>query len=759
MGQLMMDKPQTWIVIFKDNATPEQIDQYMDMIKSRGGSIVQVYTDLFKGFAASMSQSLASSLQSFMPGVIDYIVFPVDRSLLNPKFDGYKLHNLDDSLTLQQHPLPGQGATQSTITTRATTITLSFEEFQSRVKHNHLSPGLNEGELAYIDAGRNLVLVRCDPDTAEVTFRTVFEIPEAIKTVGVTANESPNEYPVAIALTQDIWLVSDGQQSLHLVKITDNGDGTSKGTCVSSYEYLAPDRSGSVPSLRLHSARLQDGRIVAILSHRVSIEIPSTSPTISRARPTSKTVFDVIGASLQFSGSQSSSTTAVEVRWKARGDSVPILVAHSEKRKAYLLLGGTSYSLDGQDAPTPYEPSADEIAPIPRLGENLDGHKQTNDIPKPPPYSWTQTEDSVTIAFPLPSSTPASAIRVIIGARHLTLVANVPESEASIFPIPIPRYLQKDWWAEVDASSSFWTWDKEGERQKGETGVNTVGLLSLHLEKRHAGTRWPHVFHAVGTQVGPDVKPEDIEVPETLDPSELWHIRESLEKYTSALSEGRDVGGLGLGSGMPSLGQGEFDEEVDAAAGTPVVLTWIDDSGAQNQWDGKPWPAEAVLLSRPLPSPQRSAEDLARLPALVIKNDIDGVVFNPPRGLLESEGVQVDQDEKPKSHPGNLEWVHTSTFSALSFVLASKRDLRFVYHIGTKVVLAFEGNRGDAGENVYIYRATATNTARTADQAIIRIGGGTAGTLLGACGIMGPDGRSRVVCLCEKQLVVLPEIA
>lgn len=86
-------------------------------------------------------------------------VFPVDRSLLNPKFDGYRLKGSVEQYTQSLHALPAPGATQSTISSRATKAPLSFEEVQSRIKHNHLAISYIPGEFAYVDAGRKLVII------------------------------------------------------------------------------------------------------------------------------------------------------------------------------------------------------------------------------------------------------------------------------------------------------------------------------------------------------------------------------------------------------------------------------------------------------------------------------------------------------------------------------------------------------------------------------------------------------------------------
>lgn len=543
-----------------------------------------------------------------------------------------------------------------------------------------------------------------------------------IKTEGVK-NDNPTEYPVAICLNAQAWLVSDGYQTLHLVKV----DG-SAGDIVASYQYIPqPDP----PSLRLHAATITPNHVVqAVLSYRVLVPQPNPD---SKAHPAFKTTFDVVCVCFDASH-PSSEIQSATLGWRRRGDSIPLSVEYDPVRMAYLLIGGSSYKVEGEpEDPMDYVPSADEIAPLPRAGEQLDSKDQAP--PPIPPYSWTQTPDSVTVAIPLPSSTASSAIRVTLNAKHLSLlVANLSS------PIPLPRYIQKEWWAEIDASSSFWTWDKEGDRQKGEEGPQTVGLLTLHLEKRHEGTRWSHVFHSIGTA---NATPDDVEVPETVDASEMWHIREQLEKYTASLRDGSDASGLGLGTGVPSLGQGEYDEEVDAVSGTHIYVTWIP-AYKETEWIGAPWASDAVLLSRALSSSP------GNLSSLVIKHDVDGLLYDPPSSV----------NAVPNANPATLPWKHSSTFSAIAFVLASKRDLRFVYHISDRLVLAFEGGSRvpNGGENAYIYRAPATPAARSAEQAILRIGGGSAGALLGACAIPRTDGKVAVVCLCEKKLVVLPDL-
>jgi len=80
--------------------------------------------------------------------------FNVKRSLLNPKFDGYKLCSLSDGDCVQTVALPSQGLSQSTVSPNSY---LYFPEVLTRVRHNHLAFSLDSAAsdpiatFAYID--------------------------------------------------------------------------------------------------------------------------------------------------------------------------------------------------------------------------------------------------------------------------------------------------------------------------------------------------------------------------------------------------------------------------------------------------------------------------------------------------------------------------------------------------------------------------------------------------------------------------------
>ena len=86
-------------------------------------------------------------------------------------------------------------------------------------------------------------------------------------------------------------------------------------------------------------------------------------------------------------------------------------------------------------------------------------------------------------------------------------------------------------------------------------------------------------------------------------------------------------------------------------------------------------------------------------------------------------------------------------------MLASKRDTRFVHHVASKAVFAFESGAQDLGGNVYVYQGAGPKE-NWAKQAILKIGGGLAGSLLGV-GLMKVQNKVVILALCEGELVVL----
>lgn len=461
--------------------------------------------------------------------------------------------------------------------------------------------------------------------------------------------------------------MSDGAGSVYLLDISDDRP----------YTLVSTDAIDT--PFKIHSAqKLDSGGSSLIVSSRNyhPTEVVSTSKHLH---------VDYHVRGLHFEGQP----PTLSVAWERIGEDVPLCTFFQPQSQATVLLGESVYrALDSAPAPS-YTPAPAEIAPIPRAGESLDAAAPE---PAPPPYSWYQTDDELTVAFALPSTTLRSQITVSMAPKTISVHIAAKLTDTYEFPDLTDEAL----FANIDPSTSVWTWDKAD------------GMLMLHLEKRHPGDKWMHVFEGAATGTRPDV-------PETIDPSELVKVREALDKHTS----GADLSGLGLGTGAPALASGEMDDEVDLVVGKEARLTVVGKEEESGQYPLR-------LLSTPLPGYPQAA-------SLIAKENLDGVVY--------TEG----SDGK---------WEHTSTFGALAFVLASKQDTRFVYHTPT-TVLAFEsGSSTRGGGNVYIYRAAAAVGALSAKQSVLKIGDG-GGSLLGVASVQLEDGSYVVLCLKETLLVVL----
>ena len=532
----------------------------------------------------------------------------------------------------------------------------------------------------------------------------VYELSKVVQTPSLDTYQP--DYPSAAFLSATTAFISDGHGYIYALYICDTGPAKLLGV----YELPANISNSPSTPCRIHAvSQTSTSTVTLVLSSRYYADVQLDTITKSNERKHNPVQFDVWAA--QFSlplgtARPSEKTHPLNIVWRRRGDYVPISVDYDASLNAHWLVGGSVFRPMGSIVPPSYEPSVDENAPIlyaKQLGTERNGHLS-------PPYSWIQTNDEVTVVFPLPSTTEKSSINVSFSSRTLTVHVQTD----GMATMNIPHYSTKQLWDVIRPSTSFWTWDRKAE--------DKFGLLTLHLDKQNDGTRWMHVFASVGTSTDDLQDPTDREVPETLDPSELWKIRESLEKYTHSLHDGGDSSGLGLGTGIPSLADGEMDDEVDTAVGRQAYITWVGADGSTPDFSDE---VTFNLLSIALPGTGVLQN------SVIVKHSLDGVVFS------------FGHTEPPT-------WVHNMTFSALAFVLASKQDTRFTYHIPSKAVMAFENGSNDRGGNIYVYRS-APRSEKWAKQAVLKVGDGSAGLLLG----VGCTEGQVLLCLCEAKLVVI----
>lgn len=565
-------------------------------------------------------------------------------------------------------------------------------------------------------------------------------------------------------------MISDGRGSLHLVRL-DRSTAEWTGVVQASFRF----DDGATP-FRLHAAeQLNDAEAVVFLSVVVkeagkpdaqASSAPSTSLGSTARRPIpSTTSFQYISTRISLRPSNAPEPQILQVDWRLKGQDLPSYVSFDAAAGRFVV-GSTSrlvqIGADGEKDDTAAETGVGEDVEMSGDGEagaqaEAGGPAPGAAAPKPPPFSWMQDKESVTVAFPVPSDTPTSSIRVTFSRQFVSLhVASAAAALASSSPVSaaaLPRVSHKKLWDDILPHQSVWTFDREAEGRH-----SSYGLLTLHLEKANAGTRWSDVFASTKVPtddpasakiVELDPQQEYEDVPETLDPSELAAITERMEQWAQGVMKG----GLGhseegLGSGIPtSLMGDEIDVEVDAESGRPFVVTWIEEAARA----GPPrlvCPHPSVsysLLSTAIPLASSAPRD----PTITIKHDVDGLLFAPP------------------SSSDTHRWSHQSTFPALAFVLATKRDTRFVYHYSTRACLAFDApallpgpqttRHNLSGGNLFAYFAPPPGRARETKgaQMVVRVGGPGSGALMGVAAVELDGRETAVLALCEKELAVV----
>lgn len=81
--------------------------------------------------------------------------FNLNRALLNPKFEGYKLDSILQENAVKRYNLLRR-PTQATASTRSP---LTFEEMRSRIAHNHLAVESSSGLAVYVDDQHTVCLI------------------------------------------------------------------------------------------------------------------------------------------------------------------------------------------------------------------------------------------------------------------------------------------------------------------------------------------------------------------------------------------------------------------------------------------------------------------------------------------------------------------------------------------------------------------------------------------------------------------------
>ncbi|GAA96160.1 uncharacterized protein L969DRAFT_131941 [Mixia osmundae IAM 14324] len=324
-------------------------------------------------------------------------------------------------------------------------------------------------------------------------------------------------------------------------------------------------------------------------------------------------------------------------------------------------------------------------------------------------YHWSQTSETITVDFKLPLAARAKDINVTFSPQFVTIA---PKTDNAC----LPRWSHRKLWSKIKPDESTWSLEP----------LDDACLLSLTLEKTES-SRWYSIF-------SPDAQGYE-EIDETLDADVARDIAANLDKYTSDTH---------LDNVPPSTLLGdEVDADIDAPADTPgsgTMLTIISDEGRTTR---VPLTRPVELLSLPVPSQPQTDK------SIIIRSDVHGFLFK-----LETDTAS---------------WRHTSTFPALAFVLASKRDIKYAAHLDHSVSIAIEagatlraaahantsGSQIPAGGNAYLYYPPPPGSkARTARSAVAKITSPSSGACIGVARLS-IDEKDVIIFLCEQELVTL----
>ena len=457
---------------------------------------------------------------------------------------------------------------------------LSYKALKAHFLHSFLKTGDGE-QLAYVDSNGFVILVRLAEGAP--SFRPLHRL-----------DLSPEYLPSVVRLDADRWLAHAGGSDAPLQVL-------SLGQTAAAISL--PEELRGKPLTLVESAT----------GDRVLVQASLESAAAGSSR-------DLKFQVALFQLDTAAGTTAI--LWRLFGDE-PLYLGRPIENDSWRLFSETAYTSEQVQLKKKQVSSA------------------PSDGPQGNAFEWTQTNDTVTLAFhSLPSTLTTADFRIHFSPPAGFSLTLRPSSEVSAGQRlaramrDAGRYEKRTFWAPIDVEGSLWQWERDS------------GLLTIHLEKKHHGTKWLQVFD--GSQIEALDDGLTDHVLETMDPSELLNAVEGLEKYT-ADEQARTSSSL-LQDGL---------EDEDAAIGRPLVVTDVgSDSSSTTHSD------HMTLLCLPL-APQST---------VTLQHQLDGCLWRVDGAAPE----------------------HVDTMPALSYVLASKQGAKRCYAVQAQnraVAFAFD----DAG--------------------------------------------------------------
>ncbi|KAJ2958314.1 hypothetical protein NQZ79_g6087 [Umbelopsis isabellina] len=504
--------------------------------------------------------------------------FKSDRTLINSKFDGYKLQVFPENTNVHRFQLP----TALSIPKVAMNSRLSYRELQARVKFNHLSISHQQRLAFYVDNESSVIGVELSQTGDRVRYHKIAQLQAPLTDVPSYAEPDSStpllpQYPSLHSLSSDMILASNGAGLIYAIKLNrDDASGDITGKILATSQFAGDGTEGLSPvPCVISDARMVDGEINIITWSVASQEndVPA-HPTLDA--PTSKTLFNIAYSKLLVSTSEENVAADLSIQHILRGRDIPFYCEFDVEATGYVMGSAHAYDVVFSKEDTEMKETSVETA----------DEKKTSTSP----YRWVQSSDDLTIVFQLPPNTPKSAISCKFNVQHMSLM--VQNDQVTICSYPFRKL-----WDTIDPNSSVWTLDVAS------------GLLTIELMKKNENVRWLHVFE------------QDDQVLEDLNPEQLKEIQERLEKFTG---EGKAIGTPGWKQPLQHPIVTDMDEDIDHE-GQAISLAWIDgDSGkikAEVLAGGQEW----ISTSFKQPSSDKFS-------SVCLKLDVDGLVYAVERG-------------------------------------------------------------------------------------------------------------------------------
>ncbi|KAJ3037843.1 NudC domain-containing protein 1 [Rhizophlyctis rosea] len=384
-----------------------------------------------------MSAPTSSSVVSLVP----------DRSLLNVRFDNYKLKLSGGVGAVRHLPLDKPVLVDQV---PATTF-LPFRKLEARSSFNHLFPAPGGG-VFYIDT--EYTLIHFGVQGGEVAFKVLHRIPRP----DCPAEE--REYP-SLTCSSDFLLVSNGAGLVQLLLFNQSE--------------MAVKLVGLVAGINAD----EDAYNVLVASRYVQASnqllcLGYSMPELTSNDGKQELKFDITMWTINLANSFGSILSATRVCGLA-GFSVPLFAAIESTGEGFVVGSSNPYESVHQQPPSSLPTSSTTTA-------------QPSTEP-PPAYFWNQTETDVTITIALPHFTQKHDVHIHFDPSAIHVRINPPK-ELEIFS------RDRKLFDNILTNDCIWT-------------LENNRTLTLYLRKSNTKTKWAGIWNDIRAEDVPEtVDPE-----------------------------------------------------------------------------------------------------------------------------------------------------------------------------------------------------------------------------------------------------------